>query len=116
MNVISIAGFLGKDAECRKTQNGKTIVSFSVAVSEGKDATTWFECASSQERHEKLSASLKKGNPIAVTGRMQFKKVEDGRGYYHTLWVNDITSLGSKEKKEEKPTQSPPDYDSDLPF
>lgn len=118
MNVTTIAGNLGKDAENRKTKTGKTITSFSVAVKSGKE-TVWFDCASMH--HENLAQYLLKGTPVTISGRMSFKKVEDGKGYWPTLWVNDITLQGRKEQSatiNDGTMQSGgnEDFDSQIPF
>ena len=45
MNVITVAGSLGRDAELKYLQNGDAVLNFSVADSAGRDKPTiWWNC------------------------------------------------------------------------
>ena len=119
MNITSIAGNLGQDAEVRQTQSGKSVTSFSVAV-KNREETIWYNCASMNL--EKLAPYLNKGTAVAVNGRLDFKKVEDGKGYYITLWVNDVTLQGGRKSDRQdahnqaKSNGYQSDMDDQIPF
>ena len=56
MNVITIAGNLGKDSESRFLPNGDAVTSFSVADSQGKDKPSiWWNCSLFGKRGEALA-------------------------------------------------------------
>lgn len=95
MNVITIAGRIGKDAEIRMTGNGKAVASFSVADDQGRDkGTIWWNCQLWGERGEKLSQYLLKGSSVTVTGNVTEREYE-GKKYYDVR-VNDVALQGGK--------------------
>lgn len=64
-------GRLGKDAELRKTQNGKSVLSFSLADDIGwgdNKKTQWLKCALWGDRAEKLAPHMLKGSMIEISG------------------------------------------------
>ena len=60
MQILIIAGNVGKDAVLRRTQDGEPVLGFSLAVDNGKDkdgnprAATWFDCSIWGKRAEAL--------------------------------------------------------------
>ena len=83
MQTISIAGNLTKDAELRKTQQGASICSFTVAVTDrsSKVKETYFwEVNYWGKVGEAVSPYLKKGGKVSVSGKFgwreyNFKKI-----------------------------------------
>lgn len=76
MNVISIVGNLGRDAEV-KHYNDRPCVKFTVAVSkrekvdgQWRNGTDWFSCTAWGRRAEAFAPYLTKGKSVAVTGRV----------------------------------------------
>ena len=70
MQMITIAGNIGKDAETRQTNSG-SVTSFSVGVSAGREApTTWYRCSLWGTRGEKLAGYLTKGSKVTVAGML----------------------------------------------
>lgn len=67
MKTIMILGNLGQDAQVRKTNEGKDLMTFSVAVND-RNTTTWFNCVSNLR--EKQLQYLLKGQCVAVTGEL----------------------------------------------
>mgnify|MGYP003369270997 CR=1 FL=1 len=85
MNCVNISGNLVRDPELRTTNNDKKVCTFPIAVDVGKDAsgqrmadffnvTVWGEAA------EALCRLKKKGQYIAVTGRLRNRKWQDKQG------------------------------------
>ena len=103
MQVITIAGRLGNDAELKSSTKGDSFAAFSVAVSKGKDGpTTWFRCSLWGKRGESLSQYLTKGTSVAVVGEFQAREWEkDGKkGTSLEIRVSEIDLLGGGEKRE----------------
>lgn len=117
MNNLTIAGNIGKDATTRTTQGGESVTSFSVAVSEGRDKTTWFDCSIWGERGEKLAPYLRKGGRVTVSGRVT-ARAHDGKAYLGVT-VSQVT-LQSSRQDDERPAQSqtaPADtFADEIPF
>lgn len=78
MNVITVAGKLGRDSELRATPNGDSILSFSVADSQGKDKPTiWWNCQLWGYRGEALQQYLTKGTSVTVSGTVSERTYND---------------------------------------
>lgn len=135
MNVVTIAGNIGRDAEVRHTNSGDAVASFSVADSPGKDKPTiWWRCSLWGKRAEALGQYLTKGSRVTVTGRATERTWTDKEGQERTtleINVSDVALQGGGEERQrsEEPRQTtrPParqqqrsadpfDDGSDIPF
>lgn len=108
MNVLTITGHLGRDAETRYTANQTPIASFSVPMKSGfgeREQTDWVSCSMWGERGSKLAPHLLKGTLVAVSGELSLRKyVVDGvEKSSLDLRVNDVTLLSKK--TEQAPQQ-----------
>ena len=94
MQNLTIAGNVGKDATLRRTQSGDAVLSWSIAVDNGKDKSgnkrdsTWFECSMWGSRAESLEAYITKGSKLVVTGYPTARTYEDK--VYHMSELSDI--------------------------
>ena len=107
MNVWTIAGNLGKDAETRYTQSWKSVTCFSVAVEVrygGEKTTMWVDCSLWGERGEKLAEYLLKGVKVCVSGQAGTRE-HNGKAYA-TLTVREVTLMGGGARAEERPARS----------
>ena len=129
MNVITVAGSLGKDAEVKYLANGDAICNFSVADSQGREKPTiWWNCGLYGKRAESLSQYLTKGQAVTVTGSVSEREWTDKEGNKRKsmdVRVSDVALQGGRKDAEPqeqrrqapKPQQSFDDMDSDdLPF
>lgn len=125
MQIVTIAGNIGKPAEVRRTQNGDAIASFSVAVSEGRDKpTTWWDVSLFGKRGEKLAQYLTKGSRVTVTGRFSTREYE-GKTYLQCA-ASEIALQGGGERqnagdnyREKQPSGGGGfrnDLDDEIPF
>jgi len=100
MNVITVAGPLGRDAEVRYLPNGDPVASFSVADSQGKDKPTiWWRCSLFGKRAEYLSQYLTKGQQVTVSGSVTEREYTDKDGQQRKVQeirVNDVALQGGK--------------------
>ena len=101
MQIITIAGNIGKDAEIRTTGNGDKVAGFSVAVDNGKDSngnrrdSTWFDCSLWGKRAESLAPYIKKGGKITVSGRPTARE-HNGMAYLG-INVDQVTLQGGNQ-------------------
>ncbi len=66
-----ITGNIGKDAEVIQTRDGRGVLTFSVAVNEGKEeAPTWYEVFVNGN-FDKMASYLVKGTRVLVRGRLK---------------------------------------------
>lgn len=90
VNKVTLIGNLGKDPEVRNTQDGKSIVTLSIATSESwkdknsgekKDKTEWHRVVIFNEGLAKVAEQyLKKGMTVYIEGQLQTKKWTDKDG------------------------------------
>jgi len=126
MNVLSLTGNLGRDAEVRQAGNS-TVCGFPVAMTAGygdKKQTIWIDCSLWGKQAEgALPGYLKKGQQVAVSGELSTREHE-GKTYLQ-LRVNSIDLIGKREdaapqQTQHRPAQSPApaaaDFDPDIPF
>lgn len=115
MNILTIAGNIG-NARGPNSVGDKRVLNFSVAVQEGRDRTTWFDCALWGERADKLAPYIQKGGKITVTGSVSGDVYNDKAQL--KVFVRDLT-LQSKVEQAQQTEQKPAhDFDDDdaLPF
>lgn len=81
MQIITIAGNVGKDPVLRRTQGGDPILGFSVAVSNGRDAKpTWYDVSVFGKQAMSLDPLIGKGTSLTVNGRLSIRE-HDGKTY-----------------------------------
>lgn len=111
MQLLTIAGTIGRDAVLRRTQSGDTVCGFSVAVDNGKDRegnrrdATWYDCSLWAKRAEALSPYLTKGTRVCITGTPSAREHE-GKVYLQCR-VSELTLLGGGQPSA--PAQQAPD-------
>ena len=113
VNKVILVGNLGKDPEVRHTQDGKPIVSISIATSESwrdkgsgerKEKTEWHRVVIFNENLAKVAEQyLKKGSTVYIEGQLQTRKYTDKDGVekYSTEVVlqnfrGELTMLGGR--------------------
>lgn len=124
MNVITIAGTVGKDAEMKYLQDSTAIAAFSVADSQGKDKTVWWNCSLFGKRAESLGQYILKGTKVTVSGQVTEDVWTDKNGQERKsmkVRVNDIALQSKAEQRQEAPRKqeeaSQPNFDDDtIPF
>lgn len=96
MNVLTISGRVGQDAELRTTSSGEKVCGFSLANDIGwgeKKKTQWFECSYWGKRGEAVSGYIRKGDRITVSGEVQlveFTRKDGTPGSKLAVRVNDL--------------------------
>lgn len=103
-NFVVLRGNLGKDPEFKELGNGNKLARFSLATNESYknakgewiDRTNWVSCISWGKTAEKITNTLKKGNQIMITGKLNSRLVEgeDGRKRQYTdIEVQDFAPV-----------------------
>ena len=105
MNKEILIGRLTKDPELRTTPTGRNVCQFSVAVSRnftnanGEREADFINCVVWDKQAENLVKYQKKGNQIAVEGRIQTRNYDDKDGkkvYVTEILASNISFLDSK--------------------
>jgi len=103
LNSFSCIGNCGSEPEMRFTPNGKTVVSFSVAINSKfgeKETTEWANVVAWNKLAESCNKYLTKGKQVFVEGRLQTRKWDgnDGVTHYKTeVIANKVEFLGKHE-------------------
>ncbi len=135
LNVGVIMGRLVAQPELRVTGNKTSVISFTVAVERdyvqnGERQTDFIDCVAWRQTAEFLSRNFRKGDMIAVNGRIQTRTYEDSSGKRQKrteLIAESINFCGNKGTSaprstdtaqigEEYEVQEVPDSDEHLPF
>jgi single-strand DNA-binding protein len=102
MEMLIIAGTVGKDAVLRRTQSNDPVLSFSVAVDQGKDKNgnkrdaKWYDASLWGKRAESLQSYIVKGTKLTLQGRPTAREHE-GK-VYMGIAVNDLTFMGGSQR------------------
>ena len=129
LNKTIIIGRLTRDLELRKTQAGKSVLNFSVAVNRqyNRDESDFINCIAWEQTADFMANYLGKGALVSVEGRIQTGSYEgtDGKKVYTTDVVAErVQALESKSQRSEG-MQNNNTYerkeeldidDTDLPF
>ena len=108
MNKVIHIGRLTKDVELRRTNSGKAVASFSMAVNkdfkneQGNYDAFFFEYVAFGQTAEVISKYVHKGDKFGVIGHLTKRSYEkDGR----TIWVHEIVVDGFEFLESKKPTE-----------
>jgi single-strand DNA-binding protein len=137
LNKVMIIGNLGNNPEMRKTSNGTSVATLSIATNrryKGKDGnwtddTQWHRIVVWAKQAENCKKYLSKGSQVYVEGRLQTRQWEDkdGNKRFTTEVVADsVQFLGKGGGSTKGNDNSPPPHtdadqpsgqdDTDLPF
>lgn len=112
MNKFEIIGRLTKDAEIRYTKENKKVVSFTVAVNNTKEDSTFFKINAFNGTADLIEKYTKKGDLIYIEGMVRNNNYEDKNGNKHYEYIfiaNRIEFLSKVEDKKETKKERLPD-------
>lgn len=109
MNSCNFVGRLTAEIELRRTNNGKAVASYSLAVKRPRmaDTTDFIEFVSWEQGAEYLAKYATKGDIVAACGTLQPRKWTDKDGKERKAWevVTTSVELLSNKKNSEGNTQ-----------
>lgn len=123
MNKVIIIGRTTRDIEFKTTQSGTSVVEFSVAVkrtfknANGEYESDFFNCVAYNKTAEKVSNYVKKGDLIAVDGKLQTRNYTDREGkkvYVTEIIAENVEFLQGKKQEEPQFVEISPE--DDIPF
>lgn len=110
MNYVSLLGRISKDLELTYTQNGKSVLRFSIAVPKetNREEADFINCVAWEKRAETIAEYFKKGNRILISGRLSVNTYEkDGEKRYFTeVIVNGFDFIETKSQSFENNTSN----------
>lgn len=126
MNKVELIGRLTKDLDLKYTQSQKAVLPFTIAINKrinGENSTDFINCVAWNTTAEFISKYFKKGQAIAVIGRLQNRSYDDNNGqkrYITEVIAEETEFVGNKtQEKEDTEKQYEEFYENnnnDLPF
>ena len=117
INKAIVAGRLTKDIDLRKTQSSLSVCQFTLAVDRPKkkdqeQETDFIQCVAWTYSADFLAKYAKKGDMVAVIGRIQTRSYDDrnAKKVYVTEVVAEDVSLLSTTSKNELPKKASNDW------
>lgn len=119
LNRITIEGRITADPELRRTQQGKAVTSFSLAVDRdskgpnGEKQTDFFEFVAWERNAELICQYVTKGRKLAVDGKLQTRGYTDRNGNARKVVEIKVESVyfGEGKPQEERPAFTKPGPD-----
>ena len=107
INKVEIQGFLGRDAEVKTFESGRTLVSMSVATNESYKSsngewvtnTTWHNVTYWKSKKEESFDYLKKGEMVSLSGKLHTRKYTDKNG--QDRYITEIVAQKLEQVKAE---------------
>lgn len=105
INNTVLVGRLTKDPELRKTQNGISVVSFTLAINRtfNREETDFINCVAWKHSADFMAQYLNKGDLVGITGRIQTRSYDDKNGkkvYITEVVADNVQSLGPRKERE----------------
>ena len=108
MNIITVAGVIGRDAEKRYLTNGDAVCNFTIADDQGKDKPPiWWRCSLFGKRADSLRNYLVKGTPVTVAGQVTERDYQDKDGTPKKATEIRVTDVKLQGKREQSANQAP---------
>jgi single-strand DNA-binding protein len=135
MNKVMLLGRLGQDPERKQIKGGKTLARFSLATDKNvrqedgswEKKAEWHQINAWEKQAEQVLKKARKGDAVAVVGRLQYNKWEDPDGRKRrtsTVVAETVSILGRPQSSEpanaempkESPTQAALPESASIPF
>ena len=126
MNKVNLIGNLVRDPELRYTKQNTPVASYTIAINTRygeQQQTDYINISTWGKSGEFVSKYFKKGQPIAIIGRLKNKNYESNVVKHYSMEVvtEDIEFIGSKkeETKVEPKEEFTPNFnidDDEMPF
>ncbi len=112
INRTVLVGRITKDPELKKTNTGKSVVSFTIAVNRRfgeQDQADFINCVAWNQQADFLANYIPKGSLLGVEGRIQSRSYEDNTGkrvYVTEVVVENVQALESRAQRQESQQRS----------
>ena len=103
-DTVTIMGFIGNDPSGSATNTGVPVVNFRVGSSQSRydrssqtwidTGTNWYSVSAYRQLADHARASLRKGDPVIVTGRLKLREWDNGNGARGAALDLDAEAIG----------------------
>lgn len=110
MNNITLVGRLGKDPEFKQLSSDQMVASTTMAVRKWKkeEAPDWFNIEVWGKQGKLLADYCRKGDQVAVQGRMTSETYTTREGAPATKWVVKVSNVTLVESRQDRPAAGLP--------
>lgn len=123
INQVTISGNITRDPKTIETVSGSCVLKFGVAVNDRKknkdgqweDCASFFDCVMFGKRAQAVSQYIHKGTKVCIQGRLYQDRWTDKNGENRSQVVIHVEEFEFMNRRE-KPTQTQPIYEEDIPF
>ena len=111
MNNVVLIGRMTKDVELRRTNSGKAVASFTLAVNkdfrneEGNYDADFIDCVAFEQKAETISKYVHKGDKFAVVGQLATRSYENKEGKKVKVTEVKVTGFDFIENKKQTDTR-----------
>lgn len=118
MNSVNITGRITKDIEVKKTNSGKSVCSFSVAVQRDKDNADFIPCTAWDATADNLGKYFHRGDRIGITGVLSTRSFESNgeKRFIMEVLVRSFDFLNSKKSESSSESKPADESSGQLPF
>lgn len=125
LNNVNLMGRLVRDAELKMTQNGTSTATFTIACErdfknpDGKKETDFITIVAWRHTAEYVCQYAKKGDMLAVSGRLQMRSYEDRSGQKRTVAevvTNNAYAVGNRNNSDAQQQTTAPILPDDVLF
>lgn len=111
-NKVMLCGRVTKNIDLRKTNTGKSVTTFSLAIDDGKDANgqskaIFVNCTAWEGTASLLAQYCGKGSLIGVEGHLIQKRWEERQVTLTEVFVESIQFLDTRKAEQEQAPQTP---------
>lgn len=101
MNIVGIMGRMVADPELKKTTTNKSVVSFTIAVADGKD-TDFLDCEAWESTADLINKFIRKGDVFGINGKIKTRSYtsREGKQVKKAFIRAEHVSFGGKQKEE----------------
>lgn len=98
MNKVILSGNVGSVYELRKTENGNSVINFSLATNDRKKETLWHKCVAFGKLAEIINQYVRKGDSISIDGRISYRIYESNGEERNVteIIVDDFEFIGKR--------------------
>lgn len=106
MNKVILIGRVTKEIDLKKTQTGKSVIRFTLAVDKGygeKKKTNFIDCQAWEGVADTIYKYVQKGDMLSVSGELVNNNFESNgvKQYSYIVNVNEMYFLPNKREKKE---------------
>lgn len=109
MNSVNLIGRITKDIEVKKTNSGKSVCSFSIAVQRDKDNADFVPCTAWDGTADNIGKYFHKGDRIGIVGVLSTRTYESNgeKRFVMEVLVRSFDFLEAKksDNQQAQPTQ-----------